>query len=123
MNMYILLKDLKFYAHHGVDTQETIVGAYFTVNLKVKTNFINAMQTDALSGTISYADMYNLVKEEMNKPSQLLEHVGGRIIKRLFLEFPSIESIQLELIKDNPPIGAECAGAGIEIYQERNEIQ
>lgn len=123
MNTYILLKSLKFYAYHGVDAQETTVGAYFTVNLKVKTNFTTAMQTDDLSGTISYADIYNLVKEEMQKPSQLLEHAGGRIIKRLFLEFPPIESIQLELIKDNPPIGAECAGAGVEIYQERNDIQ
>ena len=65
MDMYILLKDLKFYAHHGVDPQETTVGAHFTVNLKIKTDFTNAMQTDALEGTISYADIYNAVKEEM----------------------------------------------------------
>ena len=123
MDMYILLKDLKFYAHHGVDPQETTVGAYFTVNLKIKTGFTNAMQTDALEGTISYADIYNAVKEEMQQPSQLLEHASGRILQRLFRDFPSITGIHLELIKDNPPMGAECSGAGVEIYQERGDIQ
>ena len=29
MNMYILLKDVRFYARHGVDPQETAVGAIF----------------------------------------------------------------------------------------------
>ena len=116
MDMYILLKDLKFYAHHGVDPQETTVGAYFTVNLKIKTDFTNAMQT-------SYADIYNAVKEEMQQPSQLLEHASGRILQRLFRDFPSITGIHLELIKDNPPMGAECSGAGVEIYQERGDIQ
>ncbi len=123
MDMYILLKDLKFYAHHGVDSQETTVGAYFTINLKIKTDFTNAMRTNALEDTVSYADIFNAVKEEMRLPSQLLEHASCRILQRLFRDFPSIASIHIELIKDNPPIGAECSGVGVEIYQERKDVQ
>lgn len=119
MNMYILLKDVKFYARHGVDPQETAVGAVFTVNLKIKTDFTRALQTDELEGTLNYAEVYQAVKAEMEQPSKLLEHVGGRILQRLFDDFACIESIELELLKQNPPMGADCAGAGIFLTASR----
>lgn len=117
--MYILLKDVKFYAYHGVDPQENTVGAVFIINLKLKTDFTCALQTDNLEGTVSYADVYDCVKDEMKNPSKLLEHVGGRIVKRLFRDFPTIESIELELVKQNPPMGADCQGAGILLCESR----
>lgn len=119
METYITLKDVKFYAHHGVDPQETAVGAVFTVTLKIKTDFTRALETDKLEGTVSYADVFNAVSQEMQQPSKLLEHVGGRILKRLFRDFATIESIELELIKENPPMGADCQGAGICIRADR----
>ena len=45
-SMYICLEGLKFFARHGVAPQETVVGANFTIDLKLKTNFIHAAQTD-----------------------------------------------------------------------------
>ncbi len=117
----ILLNGLRFYARHGVDKQETTVGALFTVDLKIDTDFSRAMETDALEETVNYATVYATVKEEMQIPSALLEHAGGRIVKRLFREFPTIQTIRLKLIKQNPPIGADCDGAGIEIVCQREE--
>lgn len=111
----IVLQGLRFYARHGVDPQETAVGAIFTVDLKLETDFIRALETDELDGTVSYASVYEAVKEEMQVPSRLLEHAGGRIARRLFHDFPAIQSVRLKLIKQNPPMGADCDGAGIEM--------
>ncbi len=52
-------------------------------------------------------------------PSKLLEHVAGRILQRLFDDFPSISRIRLTLTKENPPMGADCREAGVEIEAER----
>ena len=71
-HMYIHLQGVKLYAYHGVDPQETAVGAYFIIDLKLKTDFSRASQTDALSGTVSYADIYQVLKDEMQVASQLL---------------------------------------------------
>ena len=49
-SMYIYLEGVRFFGHHGVDPQETIVGANFTVDLKLKTDFTHAAQTDELEG-------------------------------------------------------------------------
>ena len=117
---YIFLKDLHIYAHHGVAPQETVVGNDFIINLRVETDFTHALQTDELKGTVSYADLVASIQEEMDKPSKLLEHVGGRIVERLFHDFPSIKSIDLTLGKRNPPMGADIDMAGIELHSQRN---
>ena len=73
------------------------------------------METDELSATINYAELYEIIKEEMAIPSKLLEHVAGRIGKRLFSVFSAIRQIQLAITKENPPFGADCDGAGVEV--------
>ena len=118
-SMYIYLEGLKYFARHGVDPQETIVGANFIVDLKLKTDFSCAAQTDELTGTVSYADIHAAVKEEMQLPSKLLEHVCERIGRRLFHDFPAIEEINIRLSKENPPMGADCRNVGVEVHYIR----
>lgn len=111
-----------FFAHHGVGEQETIVGNEFILDLRLKTDIARAIETDDVADTVSYADVYETVKEEMDIPSKLLEHVSGRIIKSLFLKFPQIEEIKLKLTKRNPPMGADIAGAGVEISIQKDDF-
>lgn len=113
MQSYISLENIRFYAYHGVYSQETKVGNYFLVNIKVKVDFITATNSDLLTDTVSYADIYNIVKAEMEKPSKLLEHVGGRIISTLKSTFAEIESIELKLSKLTPPLGGQVESASI----------
>lgn len=113
---YILLRDVRLYGFHGVLSQERAVGAGFVVNLRIGYPLEAAMQTDALADTLSYAEVYELVKCEFKQPSALLEHVAGRIVDRLLQRMPAIQSIDLTIIKENPPMGADCDGAGVEIH-------
>mgnify|MGYP002523795580 CR=1 FL=1 len=73
------------------------------------------METDSVSDTISYADLLQIVKREMAVPSQLLEHVAGRILRAVVTQFPQVERVWVKVVKDNPPMGANCDGAGVEI--------
>lgn len=118
--MYIHLNGLKIYAFHGVLPQENKIGAEYTLNLRLKTDFSHASQTDELNATINYADVYQDVKEEMSIPSQLLEHVIRRIAERLFRDFPTISEIRIALFKQNPPMGAETRETGVEATFTQN---
>ncbi|WP_294616866.1 dihydroneopterin aldolase [uncultured Bacteroides sp.] len=119
MTSYIFLDRIHFFAYHGVGTQETIAGNDFIIDLRLKTDIARAAETDDVTDTVSYADVYEAVKEEMAIPSKLLEHVCGRIIRRLFHDFPAIESIDLKLSKRNPPMGADLDAAGVEVHCDR----
>ena len=118
-DMYIRMEGMKFYAFHGVIPQENVVGSYYYLNLKLKTDFTCASETDDLEGTVSYADIYTAVKAEMAIPSKLLEHVCQRIASRIFKDFPTIETIDIALFKENPPMGACAKSIGVEVHYVR----
>ena len=113
---YIHLRNVRFHAFHGVMPQERRVGAYFLVNLRVGYPLEKAMQSDEVADTLNYAALYAVVREEMMTPSNLLEQVAGRIADAVIKAFPQVTSIDLELTKENPPMGADCDGAGVEIH-------
>lgn len=121
MNSYIFLKDLRFFAYHGVGAQETCVGNEFTIDLRIKTDISKAMQSDSVNDTVSYADIYEAIRQEMDIPSKLLEHVAGRIARRLFRDFNAIEALELKLSKRNPPMGADITAAGVELSCNRTD--
>ncbi len=109
----IFIRDLRLYAFHGVMEQERRVGGWFLLSLRIYYNMVRAMETDRLDDTVSYADLCELVKAEMAIPSALLEQVAGRIARKIQDRFPAVTGIDLELIKENPPMGAHCRGAGV----------
>lgn len=115
----IRLDGLKFYARHGVMPQETKVGAWFTVDLRLRTNLEEAVSSDELEDTLNYAGIYDHVKRVMDEPSRLVEAAAGRIAKTLFDSYPQVEALTVRLMKDNPPVGCECAGFGVELNYER----
>lgn len=113
MKTYILLEDIEIYAYHGVFEQENRVGNRFSVNLRIAVDVSKACRTDDLDDTINYGEVYNIIKKEMDIPSRLLEHAGGRIISSLKENFPTIEEIELKISKKNPPTGGQIGSAGI----------
>ena len=116
MNSYIFLDNVRFFAYHGVGEQEREVGNEFVINLRLKVDIARAAETDDVTHTVSYADVYENIKAEMDIPSKLLEHVCGRIVKRLFR---TVKGIELKLAKRNPPMGADMDAAGVEVHCER----
>lgn len=113
---YVFLKDVRFHAFHGVMPQERMVGADFLVNLRIGYPIGKAMESDEVGDTLNYAEVYALLEQEMKKPSKLLEHVAGRIVQSICKNFPLVTSIDLTLMKQNPPMGADAEGAGVEIH-------
>jgi dihydroneopterin aldolase len=74
----------------------------------------NVLDSDDVSDTLNYAELCELIRQEMAQPSCLLEHVAGRIARTVFSRFPRVLSLHISVTKENPPMGANCAGAGVE---------
>lgn len=106
---------MRLYAYHGVMEQENVVGGEFEVSVWVDYDFSHAIESDSLEDTISYADLCDIVKREMAVPSKLVEHVAGRIAKAIISASPLTKKVRVRLAKVNPPMGADCDGAGVEV--------
>ncbi|MBQ9651714.1 MAG: dihydroneopterin aldolase [Prevotella sp.] len=113
--LHIALKGLRFHASHGVLPQERLTGGDFVVDICVDYGQTLAVETDNVDDTLNYAALYHIIEEEMAQPSNLLEHVVGRIGKRIFREFVAVDAVDLTITKVNPPMGADCFGAAVKV--------
>ena len=123
--MTITLPTLRFYAYHGVLPQERKVGGDYELTLHLQIDNDDAYEAlcyDELEGTVNYAEAYELVKQEMEKPSQLLEHVVARVARALIRGFSKVREVQVDLTKCAPPIhGFSGRGASVS-YSLRRKL-
>lgn len=104
---------MRFHARHGVMEQERLTGGDFLVSLSACYPLGKAVESDEVADTLNYAEVYEIVKREMNKPSKLIEHVAGRIGESILSAMPAITELTVKVTKENPPMGADCDGAGV----------
>lgn len=113
---FVRLERVRLHGLHGVLPQERRVGNDYELSLRIGYPLQAAMQSDRVEDTLNYASVYDLVREEFAKPSALIEHVAARLADALFAAFPAITTIDLLLTKRNPPMGAACDGASVELH-------
>jgi len=115
----IRLKNIKIYAFHGCLIEEGQIGSEYLVNLSVKANLDGAAKSDELEDTVDYVHLNKIVKEEMEIRSKLLEHVGKRIIDRIFAESILVTEAKVNVAKVNPPINGDVASVSVTMSRKR----
>ena len=118
----ISLEGLEFFAYHGFYKEEQAMGNRYGVDISVGYNFEDAAREDSLNTTINYERLYKTVEREMKISSKLLEHLAGRIIAGVFLQFPHIEWCEVAVYKYNPPVGGVCRAAKVLLRQTNGNL-
>lgn len=117
----IYLKNIQLYSYHGCLEEETVIGSDYRVDLWVDSSLKKAAHSDNLNDTVDYVFLNRVVEEEMAIPSKLLEHVGQRVMNRLFAESKNIDVVKLSIAKINPPIGGHVESVSVILKQVREE--
>lgn len=115
----VSLEGLEFHAYHGVYPHERSSGNKFEVDIHVEIRFDDSAFRDELSGTLNYEKLYAVVKEEMEKPSKLLETVGNAIAESALQKFDEAISVEVKISKFNPPIGGVCRKASVQVSRTK----
>lgn len=113
---FIYINGLRFHAFHGVMPQERLTGNDYSVDIRAGYDVSKAMVSDDVDDTVNYADIKKITDQEMSIPSKLVERVAYRIADRISRRYPSVSSIDIKVTKLNPPFGADCKGAGVELH-------
>lgn len=109
----ISLDDIRFFARHGVMEQERILGNEFSVALRIKIPVPAHIHEDNLEDTISYADIYEIVDQEMKTPRKLLETLSHSIASSIREKWRQIVSLSVSVTKLNPPISGITGSASV----------
>ena len=119
----ILLTGLAFYGYHGVMLEENSLGQRFRIDLELGLDLTDAAVSDHVDATISYADVYDLVKEAFEeKRFKLIEALALHIVKRLFGGFARLDWVRIRVRKPEAPLPIVVGEAAIEIVRRRDQV-
>ena len=106
MNQKIQIKGLRVYGYHGVLEHERQDGQYFIVDATILIDANRASATDDISNTVSYAEIANLISENVrSNPVNLLEVLANRLANEvLFSASPWAKKVKITVSKPDAPI-------------------
>ena len=101
--MYTIhLDHLEFFAHHGLYEEERILGNKFVVSVDV--DFESNPIITSISDTIDYTVIYEIIKNRMLIPTDLIEVVAEDIISSIHQKFAQVKQIKISIQKTSPPV-------------------
>jgi len=115
----IAIEGMQFFSYHGHFEEESVIGTKFLLDLYLETDTKKAEQTDELEDTVNYLAVYNVIKEQMQQSSYLIEHVARRILDTVMEQFPEVEQAKLKFQKLNPPLGGQMDSVSITLEAHR----
>lgn len=105
------LHQLEFYAYHGLHEEEAIIGNKFEVSVDI--HFHQRNPITAISQTINYVSVYDVLREEMKVTEKLLETLCDRICSKIYLLDNRIASIDITIYKSSAPIHSFTGKVGV----------
>ncbi len=112
-NHTIQIEGIECYAYHGCLTEETKIGGRFLVDITLCLDLTKAIATDDLSQTADYVLIHQIVREQMNITSKLIEHVAGRILVKIKAAYPQCSQVVVKVTKFNPPVNGQIKRASV----------
>lgn len=115
----IELQDVRVHAFHGIYEGERTTGNPYIVNLQVKYEE-TAGALGNITGTINYVELYQLVKNTMMEPRDLLEQVCDAIINQVSERFPFVKEVEISVYKLQAPIEGFQGKVGVRMNRSFN---
>ena len=101
----IKIEGIKLYAFHGHLPEEAVLGGHFIINVCLNVDTSLVEKSDKLEDTVDYVNVIEIVKEQMDIRSNMIECPASRIMKKLLL-LNRVLNVKVELEKVLPPINA-----------------
>jgi dihydroneopterin aldolase len=114
--VFIHLHDVVFHSQHGLYEEEKVKGGEFVLNLAAG---LNTHAVDALSDTLDYVSVYELVKKRMDEPTSLLETIVIDIAQQILAQFSIVQEVQISIKKLHPPITGFKGSVGVSYTLKR----
>ncbi|KMT04974.1 hypothetical protein BVRB_7g171370 [Beta vulgaris subsp. vulgaris] len=116
----LILRGLKFHGYHGVKPEERTLGQKFVIDVDAWMDLRKPGISDQLSDTISYTEIYRIVKGVVEgTPQNLLESVAHQIASITFSKFPQISAVRVKVGKPHVAVQGQLDYLGVEIFRSK----
>ena len=117
----ILMKNLSFFGYHGVLPEENKLGQKFIVDAVLYVDLEEACNSDSVTDTVSYAEVYEIIKYHATiKQYKLIEALAENIAKEILHKHRKVQEIELAIKKPEAPVNGIFDYFGVEVRRRRN---
>ncbi|WP_432663497.1 dihydroneopterin aldolase [Wukongibacter baidiensis] len=117
----IIMKNLAFFGYHGVLKEENVLGQKFFVDIELYADLKKAGISDEVTDTIHYGEVYNIVKDIVEKRRfKLLEALAENLASTVLDSFPLVNEIGVQIRKPEAPVNGIYDYFGVEIRRKRD---
>jgi dihydroneopterin aldolase len=114
----LVLQGLVFHAYHGHCPEEAVLGGRFVVDVEMQLSL--AQIQDDLSGTVDYAQVYEMVRQEVTgQRRRLIETLADQIAERLWQSYPQLEALTVRVHKPHAPLPGLFEDVYVEVDRRR----
>jgi dihydroneopterin aldolase len=118
----IFINQMHFYAYHGMFEEENRLGQKFIVDVELMCSLKEAAATDNVNMTMNYAQVYEIVKTEVEGTRvKLIETLAEHIAKQLLTTF-SLHEVRVRVTKPDPPIPGYFQSVGVEVVRRSGDF-
>jgi dihydroneopterin aldolase len=120
MSDQIVLTSIHGFGYHGLFEQERKDGQDFFVDLTLEVDLKAASQSDAIVDTVNYAEITDLVVDEItSNPVNLIEKLAARIAERVLNQHPKVDSVTVTVHKPQAPVAAQLKDIAVVVSRSR----
>ena len=108
--------------YHGLLKEEAVLGQKFFIDIELYLDTKYAGETDDMEKSVSYADVYEVIKDIVeNKRFNLLEALAENIASEVLEKFDLIKGIMVRVKKPEAPVPGIYDYFGVEIKRTKDE--
>ena len=120
MSDAITLTGIHGFGFHGLFEHERTNGQDFYVDLSLSVDLSQASKSDSIDDTVNYAEMTDLVVEEItSNPVSLIEKLAWRIGERVLIEHKKVSAVTVTVHKPQAPVAASVKDIAVHITRTR----
>lgn len=118
----ILLTGMHFFGYHGTLPEERTLGQRFTVDVELRLDLRAAGQSDDLTETVDYSEVYRQARTIVEgEPLNLTEAVAERIAAAVLERHTRVQSVRVRVQKPFVRLGDTVLdGSAVEIIRTRS---
>ena len=105
----IVLKELVFFARHGLLKEEAELGQRFRLDVVVELDPLVNLATDTPESTVNYVELFEAIKEIFTEQRfNMIEAAADAIAVGILDRFTKLVSVTVEVKKPSVPVDCVC---------------
>jgi dihydroneopterin aldolase len=119
----IFIEGLEVYGHHGVSSEEKVLGQRLLYDVRLTLDECEAARTDDVDDTIDYTEVLDVITEVATTQSvSLLERLAWITAETILRRF-AVDEVWVQVTKPHPPVACALSSVAAAVELQAADLE